>query len=71
MVFNKRLSIFIGLVSIATVSLAQKNRYMVFFKDKAGTSYSVLKPLAFLSQKAIDRRVAQDVAVDVKLDLKQ
>jgi hypothetical protein len=66
MVFNKRLSIFIGLISLATVGLAQKNRYMVFFKDKAGTSYSVLKPLEFLSQKAIDRRVAQDVAVTIQ-----
>ena len=30
--------------------------YWVTFKDKSGTPFSVKKPEAFLSQKALDRR---------------
>lgn len=41
----------------------QKNRYMVFFKDKAGTPFDVNVPSAFLSQKAIERRINHDVPV--------
>lgn len=63
MVCSKRLSIFIGLMAMTAAGFAQENRYMVFFKDKAGTPYNVLEPLEFLSQKAIDRRIEQDVAV--------
>lgn len=44
-------------------ALSQVNRYMVFFKDKAGTSYSVSKPLEFLSQKAINRRIKQGISI--------
>lgn len=42
---------------------AQVNRYMVFFKDKANTSYSATQPLAYLSQAAIDRRVKNAVLI--------
>jgi serine protease AprX len=46
----------------------QTNRYMVFFKDKQGTPYSISNPGAFLSQKAIERRVKQDIKI-TELDL--
>lgn len=36
---------------------AQVNRYVVFFKDKAGTPYTVDNPNEFLSGKAIQRRI--------------
>lgn len=36
---------------------AQVNRYVVFFKDKAGTPYSINNPSEFLSGKAIERRI--------------
>jgi serine protease AprX len=42
---------------------AQVNRYMVFFKDKTGTSHTISNPLEFLSQKAVDRRTKQHIAV--------
>ena len=42
---------------------SQVNRYMVFFKDKAGTNYSTSAPIEFLSQRAIDRRIQQDIPV--------
>jgi len=42
---------------------AQSNRYMVFFKDKNGSSFSVSNPSAFLSAKALSRRMTQGIAV--------
>jgi subtilisin family serine protease len=42
---------------------AQENRYMVFFKDKAGSPYSIANPIVFLSEKAIDRRLRQGIDV--------
>lgn len=41
----------------------QINRYVVFFKDKSNTSYSISQPLQFLSQRAIDRRTRQGISV--------
>jgi serine protease AprX len=51
------------LVMSTAVSWAQKDRYMVFFKDKSGTPYSVADPAAFLSPAAIERRVKHDVQI--------
>jgi hypothetical protein len=47
---------------------AQVNRYVVVFKNKQGSPYTVSTPLQFLSQRAIDRRVRQGIAV-VEQDL--
>ena len=59
-----RYSLFLlGLLFISTETMGQVNRYMVFFKDKTGTSYSVSQPLGFLSQKALDRRIRQNINV--------
>lgn len=43
--------------------MAQEGRYALFFADKEGTSFSIENPLAFLSQKSVDRRVKNGVAV--------
>jgi serine protease AprX len=48
---------------IVISSFAQVNRYMVFFKDKNGTSYSTARPQAFLSEKSIARRIRQNIAI--------
>jgi serine protease AprX len=53
----------VGLFFISSVSLAQVNRYMVFFKDKNGTPYTTNTPDAFLSEKAIERRVRQAISI--------
>ncbi|MGC1241661.1 MAG: S8 family peptidase [Chryseosolibacter sp.] len=45
---------------------AQQNRYMVFFKDKEGIPYTVAKPIDFLSQKAIDRRIRQGIDIEAR-----
>lgn len=41
----------------------QVNRYVVIFKDKANTAYSISDPIQFLSQKAIDRRTRQGISI--------
>lgn len=41
----------------------QTNRYMVFFKDKSGSPYSITDPQSFLSAASVARRVGAGVAV--------
>ncbi|MGC3946996.1 MAG: S8 family serine peptidase [Chryseolinea sp.] len=66
---NSTRFVFVLLLSVVSFSAAaQTNRYVVFFKDKVGTPYSVSNPADFLSQRAIDRRLAQGIAVN-ELDL--
>lgn len=43
---------------------AQFTRYIVKFKNKGGTPYTIANPLAYLSQKALDRRTAYGIAID-------
>jgi hypothetical protein len=50
-------------VLISIPALAQTNRYVVTFKDKAASPYSVSNPTAFLSQRAISRRERQGIAI--------
>ena len=45
-------------------SKAQFNRYLISFKDKAGTSFSLSNPAQFLSQRAIERRNRYNIAID-------
>ncbi|HET9487168.1 MAG TPA: peptidase S8, partial [Chryseosolibacter sp.] len=53
---------------VSASAAAQENRYMVFFRDKAGTPYTTSKPIEFLSDKAIDRRLKQGIDI-VERDL--
>lgn len=43
---------------------AQSSRYVVKFKDKAGTLFSINNPSQFLSQRSIDRRIKQNISID-------
>lgn len=43
---------------------AQFNRYLITFKDKAGTVFSLNNPSQFLSQRSIDRRVRYNIMID-------
>lgn len=61
----KRLSLFI-LILIATYtsySQVKENSYRLFLTDKNNNNYSIDKPAEFLSQKAIDRRVKQNIEI--------
>ncbi|MEJ0054391.1 MAG: S8 family peptidase [Bacteroidota bacterium] len=56
-----KLIIFLSVIS--TSVWAQSNRYVVFFKDKNNTPYSLSNPEAFLSTKSINRRDHSRIAV--------
>jgi hypothetical protein len=42
---------------------AQDSQYFVFFKDKAGTPYSLSTPSQFLSERSIARRQKQNISI--------
>ena len=43
---------------------AQFTKYIVKFKDKTGTPFSINNPSKFLSQRAIERRIKQNIPID-------
>jgi serine protease AprX len=50
------------MVCLANISLAQTNpRYLVLFKDKNNSPYSVENPTAFLSERSVSRRERQRI----------
>src|SRR5690554_4537502 len=66
--WNRITTIFLPLILISTTVFSQvaQNRYVVYFTDKDNTPYSISQPLEFLSQKSIDRRQNQGIAIDEK-----
>ncbi|RAV98008.1 S8 family peptidase [Pseudochryseolinea flava] len=62
----KRILLLMLVVGASTQAHTQVGRYMVFFKEKNGTPYSISEPQEFLSQRAIDRRSKQGIAVTEK-----
>lgn len=57
----------ISFIFIALSSYAQETTYykfLVVFKDKANSPYSITQPDQFLSQKAIERRAKSKIAID-------
>jgi subtilisin family serine protease len=57
-----RLVLFFCLVGIVP-TLAQVNRYFVFFKDKQGTPFSIDQPESFLSARSLQRRISQGIMI--------
>jgi serine protease AprX len=49
------------LFSTGWVSAQSVNRYVIFFKDKQASPFSITRPQEFLSQKSIDRRTKQGI----------
>src|SRR6266540_70170 len=61
----KRLYTLLVLLLAATgYSHAQFTRYVIKFTDKKGTPYSLTAPSAWLSNKAIARRINQHISYD-------
>ncbi len=58
----------IFLLANTIASKAQLNRYIVTFKNKNNSVYSLSNPIEFLSQRAIDRRLRYNINID-SLDL--
>jgi hypothetical protein len=57
----------VGLLFISILPItsnAQLTRYVVKFTDKNGTPFSLSNPIAYLSQRAIDRRTKYNIPVD-------
>lgn len=64
---KKGLFFLLSTLLIASASYAQNkpHYYLVTFKDKNNSKYSVQKPQEFLSKRAIERRKRQGIKVDV------
>ncbi len=62
MVKNK-LSILLLLLVLSLPALGSVNRYVVFFKDKNGSAYSIDRPGEFLSGRALQRRSNQNIDI--------
>jgi serine protease AprX len=58
-----RIFLLLLFVSLTSFAEAQVNRYVVFFKDKNNSSFSTAAPQLFLSQRAINRRIKNQVEV--------
>ncbi|MEI2750626.1 MAG: hypothetical protein V9E88_17950 [Ferruginibacter sp.] len=61
---RRSLLLFILSIFFAVKSEAQFTRYVVQFKDKGTSPYSLSNPVQYLSQRAIDRRTRYNIAVD-------
>src|ERR1700748_2281343 len=49
---------------ISYSSKAQYTRYIIRFRNKAATTFTLSNPSAYLSQRAIDRRTRYGIAID-------
>ncbi len=52
------------LLFILTESSAQFTRYIIKLKDKGNSTYTLSNPIAYLSQRAIDRRTRYNISID-------
>lgn len=62
----KKLIVFcnVFILSILTIFSQEKSgKYLVQFKDKANSNFSITKPEEFLSKRAIDRRTKQNIKI--------
>ena len=61
----KRLLILASAFIFALGLFAQEQRYVVFLKNKDNNPYSLENPLAFLTQRSLDRRVKSYISLDM------
>jgi serine protease AprX len=63
-IFMRKKYLFLLLVTFFSLHVsAQFTKYIVRFKDKTGTPFSINDPSKFLSSKAIERRAKQNIAI--------
>ena len=58
-----RTFLFSACLLLSIITDAQLNIYVVKFKDKNNSPYSINRPTEFLSQKSLDRRLRQHIAL--------
>ncbi len=56
----------LGMMFFVGLMAQQPGKYRVTFTDKSNSPYSIANPLAFLSQRAIDRRILHGVPVTMQ-----
>ena len=61
---KKHFSFFCISILLFVTSQAQYSRYLVKLKNKGGTTFSIANPSAYLSQRAIDRRIKYGLTID-------
>ncbi len=61
---KKFLPLFLFSTLVACESQAQFSRYIVRLKNKGGTPFTFSNPIAYLSQRSIDRRTRYSIAID-------
>lgn len=52
------------LLLVSVLNAISQDRYVVFFKDKANSPYQLNNPTAYLTQRAVDRRVRMGIVID-------
>ena len=62
---SKHIFYYLLLLSQNLLAQAEQGKYLVIFKDKIGSTYSIEKPLEYISQKAIDRRKKQAINLTI------
>jgi len=58
------LSLLLAVFSLISIAQVAPDKYFIWFTDKNNSPYSIQNPSEFLSQRAIDRRVNQGIAID-------
>jgi serine protease AprX len=58
------LLIFIGLCTANINSYAQFSKYIIRLKDKGTNPFAISNPIQYLTQRSIDRRTRQSIAID-------
>jgi serine protease AprX len=61
---KKFLPAFLFSLLLVSESQAQFTRYLVKLKNKGGSPFTIANPIAYLSQRAIDRRTRYGIAID-------
>src|SRR4030095_7683512 len=61
---KKLIIVLIGSFLLFTGIHAQNTRYVIKLKNKGGSTFSLSTPTAYLSQRAIDRRIRYGIAID-------
>src|SRR6187551_2667568 len=61
---KKLIIVLIGSCLFFAETRAQFTRYVIKLKNKGGSAFSLSNPIAYLSQRAIDRRARYGIAID-------
>ncbi|MFM9051450.1 MAG: S8 family serine peptidase [Bacteroidota bacterium] len=61
--FRIAVLVLLGILITSSESVAQNRVYFIGFTDRNNSPYSLQQPLHFLSQRAVDRRVNQGIAL--------